>query len=217
MSATVRADIGPVITGADVERAVLDTLKLWLESYLRECEHRRGEPVGALPAPRGWLVTGRGLEKFTSDQLPCVIVMSGGIVVKPTPHAYPGALTCVWHLDVGTIWNAAWGTLSREHAQLMVRAMTLTLLQRPLGDLAAVVDFTGERYDELDFAETRTYSAAVAQFTVEVEEALWRDGGPPPFATPGEPASPFDPLTVVTETGVTVEQLPLTQRRLRNE
>jgi hypothetical protein len=210
MVVVTQGDIGPVTIGADIEHALIDTLKAWLPSYLRECERKRDMPVGAIPTPRGWLITGRDLAKYTSDQLPCVIVMSTGIVVKPLAQGYPGSMMCVWHVDVGTIWNAAWGDLSREHAQLYVRAMALTLLQRPLEDLAGVVDFMGERYDEIDFADTRTYSAAVGQFTVEVEDVLWRAGGPPPYVTPGDPDIPWGPWTPVQETGVTIDKVPIT-------
>jgi hypothetical protein len=214
---TEQSVIGPIITGADVEHAILDTLHKWVPSYLRECEHARYMKVGDLPEPKGWLITGRQLEKFTSDQLPCIIVMAGGIVVKPLASGYPGMMTCVWHVDVGTIWNAAWGKMSREHAQLMVRCIALTLIQRPLeGGLAGVVDMTGERYDEIDFGDTRTYSAAVAQFTVEVEDVMWRAGGPPPWVEPGDPGA-FGPWTEVTETGVTVEAVPLTQTEAQDE
>jgi hypothetical protein len=218
-TATVRqAELGPVITGADVEHAILDTLFKWLPSYLRECERLRHMPVGDLPTPRGWLITGRQLEKFTSDQLPCVIVMAGGIVVRPVVSGYPGNMTCVWVVDVGTIWNTAWGRMTRDHAQLMVRAISLVLIQRPLeGGLAGVVDMTGERYDEIDFGDTRTYSAAVAQFTVEVEDVMWRAGGPPPYVEPGDPMDTWGPWTQVTETGVTVEAVPITQTEAEDE
>jgi hypothetical protein len=207
MSSThLQAEIGPVLTGADVEAAVLNTLRAWLPSYLAEGERAKGLEPGALPLPRGWLVTGRDLQKYTSDQLPCIVVMTGGVILKPLKQGYPGATTAVFNVDVGTIFNAAWGSKSRVHAQLYVRMMALTLVQRPLEGLPCAVDFVGENYDELDFSDTRTYSAAVAAFTLEVENVLWAAGGPPPYVTPpDDPLDPFDPWTTVTEVDVSVD------------
>jgi hypothetical protein len=70
---------------------------------------------------------------------------------------------------------------------------------------------TGESYDEVDFSDTRTYSAAAAGFNIEVEDAWWRSGGPPPYVEPPDPTVPFDPWVEVTDTGVTVENSPPTQ------
>lgn len=208
--------VGPIVTGSDVEHSILSTLQNWLVSYLRECEKWRGLDIGALPEPRGWLITGRELEKYTSDQLPCVIVMAGGVTVKPLAQGFPGSMTFVWTVDVGTIWNAAWGKLTRDHAQLMLRCIALTLVQRPLdtawhgsAQFPCVVDYVGETYDEIDFGDTRTYSAGVARFTVEVEDVMWRAGGPPPYVTPGD-ANAFDQWVDVKETGVTVNKVPIT-------
>lgn len=209
MSVTAtQAEIGPFVTGGDVEQALIDTLQHWLVPYLREGEDKHGLPRGDIPEPRGWAITGRDLQKFTSDQLPCVVVLAGGIVVKPLSQGYPGKTTSVWHVDVGVFFNAAWGRKSRQHAQLYVRAMSLCLVQRPLEGVAGVVDFTGEQYDEVDFAETRTYSAAVAQFTIEVENMMWRDGGPPPEVSPPDTDEPFEPWTEVAETDVEVTNTP---------
>src|SRR5436305_683154 len=108
MSATVTAaEIGPFVTGGDVELALVDVLRLWLPSYLAEGERTHGLPAGNIPTPRGWAITGRDLNKLTSDQLPCVIVMAGGIVVKPLATGYPGKATAVWSVDVATMFNAA--------------------------------------------------------------------------------------------------------------
>ena len=209
MSATtVQAEIGPFITGNRVEMAIIDTLRAWLPSYIAEGEHQTGGTPGAIPAPRGWAITGRDLDKFTSDQLPCIVVMSRGIVVKPLAQGYPGKTTGVWNVDVGAFFSAAWGRESRANAQLYVRAISLCLIQRPLGDLPCSVDFVGEDYDEVDFAATRTYSVSVGRFLVEVENMLWRDGGPPAYVEPPDPIAGFEPWTEVVETDVSVSKTP---------
>lgn len=210
MSVTLpqQAEIGPVITGGVVERELVKVLKDWLPGYLCECERKLGAEPGSTPWPKGWAITGRDLEKYVSDQLPCVIVMAHGVTTPPRRTGSPGSMTGVWNVDVGVIFNAAWGYLSRWHAQLYIRAIVLTLTQRPLvldGTHAAVVDFEGEAYDELTFPDTRTYSASVAVFTIEVEDMMWRDGGPPPAAEPpSDPTMPWVPWTEVREVDIEV-------------
>lgn len=210
MSVTLpqQAEIGPIVTGGVIETGLLDLLKDWLPAYLCACEQALGVEPGSTPYPRGWAITGRDLEKYVSDQLPCVVVMSSGINPPVRRGGSPGCMTAVWSMDAGVIFNAAWGYRSRWLAQLYVRAIALTLLQRPLvlGDgHTGVVDFTGEAYDELTFPDTRTYSASVAVFTIEVEDMMWRDGGPPPAAVPpSDPTIPFEPWTQVREVDIEV-------------
>lgn len=210
MSVTLQqqAEIGPVITGGLIEGKLVDVLRVWLPAYLCECERKLGAEPGSTPYPRGWAVTGRDLEKYVSDQLPCVVVLAGGVTSPPRRTGSPGRMTGVWNVDVGVIFNAAWGSLSRWHAQLYMRALALCLLQRPLvldDTHTAVVDFAGEAYDELTFPDTRTYSASVGVFTIEVEDMMWRDGGPPPAAVPpSDPTIPLLPWTEAQEVDVSV-------------
>lgn len=214
MSVTLpqQAEIGPVITGAHIEQSLIDLLKEWMPGYLCECERKLGVEAGDTPWPRGWAITGRDLEKFVSDQLPCVVVMAGGVTVRPRASGSPGSLTGVWNVDVGIIVNAAWGYKSRWIAQLYERVISLVVLQRPLvldDTHIGVVDFAGEAYDELTFPDTRTYSASVGVITVEVENFMWRDGGPPPEAQPpSDPTVPWEPWTEVREVDITVLNQP---------
>ena len=203
-----RAEVGPSITGADVEGAVIATLRHWLPSYLADVEEKHGLERGSTPWPRGWAVTGRDLAKLNSDQLPCVVVMTGGILEAPRKEGAPGVLTCRWSLNVGAIFAAAWGGKSRAHAQLYVRAISLVMIQRPLEGVDAVVDFRGETYDEMDFESSRSYSASIANFNIDIREVVWADGGPPPYVTPpDDPSQPFDPWVTVTETDIDLENV----------
>jgi len=203
-----QAEVGPCVTGADVEGAVLDTLRSWLPSYLSFVEGAHGLARGSTPVPRGWAVTGRDLAKLNSDQLPCVVVMTGGILEAPRKEGAPGCLTCRWSINVGAIFAAAWGGKSRQHAQLYVRAISLVMLQRPLQGIEAVVDLRGETYDEMDFESSRSYSASIANFNVDIREVVWAQGGPPPYvAPPTDPTQPLDPWVPVTDTDVEVEHV----------
>lgn len=210
MSATgFQAEVGPLITGGDIEHAVIDTLREWLPAYLSDAERKHGWEVGSTPTPRGWVRTGRNLQKLTSDQLPCMVIMAGGILQAPRKEGGLGVLTGAWGISVATIFHASWGAESRDHAQLYARCVQACLNQRPLEGLAASVDFRGEVYDELDIADSRSYSASVCAFSVEVREFAWADGGPPPRASaPGDPTAPWEDWVEVTQTEVTVQNTP---------
>ena len=206
-----QAEVGPMVSGADVEAAVKKTLHDWLWSYLAEYEGQHQIVPGTIARPRGWSVTGRDLQKLTPDQLPCVVLMSGGVIQQPVKTAAPGRYTARWSVDLGVVFSAAYGDSSRRDMQAYVCAMCVLLMQRPLEGLpGARVDWRGgEVYDEMDFDSSRTYSAGVVGFDIEVENVRWSDGGPPPYAAPPtDPNAPLDPWTTVTSADVTVENQP---------
>ena len=198
-----------MVAGFDVEDAVVTTLQTWLPAYVCEAERDHGWPVGSTPPIRGWAITGRDLQKLNSDQLPCIVVMAGGIVTPPIKRGPPGLLIATWGVEIGVVFSAAWGRASRRHAQLYAVATRTLMLQRPLDGLAAEVDTRGEMYDEMDFSDSRTYSAAVCSFNVTIEGVGWSDGGPPvPATAPGDPTVPFDPWVTVVEVDVAVQNVP---------
>ena len=205
-------EVGPMVTGADIEDAVLAQLKEWLPRYLVAGEEQHGLTKGSTPVPKGWAITGRILDKLLSDQLPCVIVLAAGVGPAATQREGTGVLGGDWTLGVGVMFDAALGRESRRRAQLYARAIQLVLQQRPLHALGqpCKVDWRGESYDELDFASSRTYSASVANFNVHCREVATTDGGPPPAAAPpGDPTVPFVPWVEVKKAEVTVEPEPL--------
>jgi len=209
---TIPGDVvGPMVSGGDIEQAVLDQLKAWLPRYICAAEEQHGITKGSTPAPRGWAVTGRDLQKLLSDQLPCVVLLAAGIGTAPHREG-TGAYSATWGIDIGVVFNAAWGREARRRAQLYARAVQLCLVQRPLVALSqpCEVDWRGEVYDELDFADSRSYSASVCSFNVLCREVANSNGGPPPDAAPpADPTVPFVPWTEVAKTTVTVEKTPI--------
>ena len=205
-------EVGPMVTGGDIEDAVLAQLKEWLPRYLVAGEEQHGKAAGSIPVPKGWAITGRVLDKLLSDQLPCVIVLAAGVGPSGTRREGTGVLAGDWTVGVGVMFNAAIGRESRRHAQLYARAVQLALQQMPLHALGqpCKVDWRGESYDELDFAQSRTYSASVVNFNVYCREVATTDGGPPPAAVPpSDPTVPFVPWVEVSKTEVAVEPQPL--------
>ena len=203
--------VGPMVTGADIEDAVLECLRSWLPGYLCEWERQHEITPGSTPVPRGWAITGRDLQKLLSDQLPCVVLLAAGIVSPPRKEAGVGIYTATWGVDIGVVFNAAWGRDSRRRAQGYARAVQCALEQRPMLalDQPLAVDWRGERYDEQDFADSRSYSISLCSVNVQCREVAWAAGGPPPDADPPvDPTVPFDPWVLVSDTETTVENVP---------
>ena len=197
-----------MVTSYDVELAILETLKAWLPAYLAEHDRQHGLDPGWTPAPRGWVLTGRTLQKLVSDQLPVVVLMNAGLTGPPRKEGPPGTYTATWAMQLGTLISAAWGSDSRQRAAAYSRAIQLALEQRGLAGITAAFAWTGELPDEYDFAGTRTYSATVLGLNVEVRNVAWSAGGPPPDAPPpDDPTAPWPPWVQVTETDISIDQV----------
>lgn len=215
------AEVGPMVSGFMVEMSVETTLRAWLPAYICEAERKHQLTAGEIAWPKAIAHSGTDLEKMAQDQLPCLVIMSGGIVSAPVRTAMPvsvggkfslpaGNLAATFSLEVASIFNAAWDTYARRNVQLYAVAVRDCLLQRPLVTLGAAVTLKGEGYDELDFERTRTYAASVVSFDVAVDAVAWTDGGPPPDAVPPtDPTQPFTPWPVVQDVDVDVSKQPI--------
>lgn len=79
------AVFGPMVTGSDVEKAVRDTIRYWLPTYLAEMERRTSRPAGRLQLIRSWATVGASFDQpHGSDDMPAAIIVSPGTV--DTPH-----------------------------------------------------------------------------------------------------------------------------------
>ena len=230
-----RADVGPMISGYAIEAAVELTLRNWLTAYLCEAERQHGLEAGLTAWPRGWAHIGSDLQKYAQDQLPCVVIMAGGIVDRPVYRAMPAAIgriavprgnmTAVFRVEVAVILGAAYDRTARRSSQLYAVALRSCLQQRPLDvpdeftfELAAEIRERGEEYDLLDFERTRTYAAADVRLDISVDNVGLTDGGPPPEAThPVDPTDPWEPWAQVSRTDVEVDKRPLDESPITEE
>lgn len=203
--------VGPTVTGGDIEDAALELLKDWLPRYLAAVEDQHGEERGKTPTPRGWGVTGQDWQKLIPDQLPCIILLAGGLRNPPEKEGGQGVLRATWGLGLIAFLSTAWGRESRRRCQWYARAIHLTLEQRPFSALGqpCAVRLRDEKYDQVDFPDSRTYAAALCAFDVHCREVAWANGGPPPgVQPPADPTEPFSPWVQVTDTEVDVINNP---------
>jgi hypothetical protein len=180
---------GPIVTGATVERAALDTLRTHARLYIAEtCRQEGRDP---LPDPRGYIVAST-FAKWPEDQLPVVVVISPGWAARPR-RAGNGRVMVPWTLAAGVIVSAT-PDRTRENGQLYLAALrTLLAQEQSLGGLAAGVDCIDEDYiPPFAFSRTRTLLALQATFVVTVPDAFTYGAGAGRWQPP-DPTDPTDP------------------------
>jgi hypothetical protein len=201
--------IGPIVSGRDVELAVLTFLKRWSGTYIAECERQRGRPPGSLPRIRGWTVASE-FEKWPEDQLPCVLLVSPGLAEAPTPDG-GGFFRAKFTLGLAVIVSTATANDTADLAKLYCAAMRAAILQhQSLEGFARGIEWLDENYDDLPSVDTRSLGAGQAIFAVEIDGFARRWNGP---TTPGEPPDPdTTPLPTdptATRVVVTTQPVPL--------
>jgi phage gp37-like protein len=201
---------GALVAAADVERAVLAQLQLWLRDYLAEVERHHGYQVGSLPYPRSWVISSE-VERMPEDQLPAVILASPGLADPPLADG-AGAYTARWQLTVA--FQVAARTDALRLARLYALAgRALLVQQQDLPELETQrIDWMDERYRLLDSVDDRTTCVSEVELGVEVANVTSRHQGPleplmPPEPGDLPPESPSWPEAVLVESRI--DKVPL--------
>lgn len=194
---------GRVVTGTDVERAVLDTLKAWMREYLAWVERHAERSPRSLQMPRSW-VSATEVERWPEEQLPSVLVLNTGLA-EPPERDGEGAFRASFAVGIAVIVSAKDRAETDELSKLYVTAIRAALLQHPsLGGFADAVEWVDENYDALPAgpggSRRRQLAAGQVVFRVTVGDVLVSPGGPTaPRDNPyEEPEWPFAETVEVT-------------------
>lgn len=187
--------VGRIITGNDLERAVLDLLRELLPRYVSEVERQTGRTPGQLAPPKGYIVASQ-FAKWPEDQMPVVVATSPGLVDRPR-RGGDGRTIARWAISAGVINSAVNIDKTRSNTLDYVAAIrTLVAQEQSLGGLALGVEWIGEDYiPPFPFGHTRSLFGAQALFTVTIDDVVsygWGPGGP--WGPPPKPAAPTDPM-----------------------
>jgi hypothetical protein len=192
---------GQMVSGAQVEQAVIDTVDLWMPTYLREAERQFGYAENSLLNFRT-IKTDNEFTKEMANQLPALVVISVGITGKPRPQG-GGPILASWVVGVALVVTARKQAeaekLSKDYAALM---RTLLLQQSSLGDFAAGVAWQNESYTDIPSSEERQLASASMEFHIDVDEVSNQRAGlrtPPddPTEVPSWPTA--ETVSVTTE------------------
>ena len=179
---------GPIFDGSLLTRAIIATLKLWMETYIREIEYQRGWTIGEIPLPKTY-VERWAFDSYPDDKMPAVVVVSPGMTEHPRRDG-DGMMNGWWAFGVGVIAAASTEDNSERLAKTYGAAARLILSQK--GSLDESWYFNGtdildETYTDLpDIEQARTMRSAHVIGRVQVLD-MWNTNKGPlyPMEPPG--------------------------------
>jgi hypothetical protein len=198
---------GRVLAGSDVEEAAKLHLQKWFGTYLAFMERQKNLTAGSLARPRSWITTNE-FDKFPEAQMPCVLIISPGLVGEPTKGGGHGRYRAKWALATAVIVSAATRAEADQYAKWYAACLRAVMIQKPSMDGFAIGnEWLGESYDDISFESARAQAAGKNLFSVLVDDVTTKNLGPnvvnDPDTTPYVPVNTADTVTNTIE----VEQL----------
>jgi hypothetical protein len=195
---------GVIKTGGIVEQSMIDTLRDWFPTYLRELELQLDMTAGLLPAPKSYSKADE-FEWETGQQLPAAIVISPGLAGHPLMDG-ERKYRATWTVAVGVIVSADTQEHTNELAKIYAAAVRAIVLQHgSLGEKAGGSEWIDEGYDDLPPDANRSMAAATMTFEIEVEDVIDRQGGPAYPIQPNPESQPGSEWPLVETAEATLE------------
>lgn len=185
-----------IVTPEDVEGAMRATIAEWAPDYFAELERNAGYAPGEVARPAG-VITTREFAKWPEDQLPLILVMSGGTIGKPVRRAR-GTYEAAWAVTVAAIVSDVDQGESRRLMAVYAGAIRAMVLQHKMlksslheDGFATFLAWEGETYSDIDFVDSRNLDSCRVNFSVGVEQVVTEQAGPrepseDPLEDPGE-------------------------------
>lgn len=205
---------GPIVTGDDVERAVVSFLwgedtdgNRWIDTYLGELERHAGYAPGTIERPKG-IVSRTELETWPEDVTPVIVVVSGTLTGRPLQRG--GAYEATWPLAISPVVADLDEEQTRKLAHVYTAAIRLAILQHgSLGGFAEASEWIDEGLEVRPIADSRSKMAGRVIFEITVSNVARRDAGPR-TALP-DPAVDPGPWPTITAREIDVVQVPITE------
>lgn len=194
---------GPIKDADQVEAAVEDTIKYWIDTFLREKEDQDGIPANSFPLPRAYV---RAVEpdKFPEDQLPAVILHCPGLKDRPYAEG-DGTYNAPFEVNVFVETMASSPAQTRWLAKKYTAVVRDILIKKASlrGFAEGGTVWDDESYDDLAIEDERTIGYGQVSFTVWVQDVSTRFGGPLEPADPVEQPGSEWPLVLTHEETIT--------------
>lgn len=157
--------VGRVVTAADVDAAVIDTLSVWMPAYVAELSEQSGVDI---PSPVA-VVSRQAPEYRKTDRYPFLIVADSGAEFTVRSEE----ADAVWSVSVYAMVNEKTERGVRDLAARLIAAVRVCLMQKHPG-----VTVTGEAYGVGDFDDEMVVGAGELTFDVSVPGAVVLNPGP---------------------------------------
>ena len=193
---------GSMISGAQVEDAVVATLQKWLSTYIAEVSAQNGYGRNDLPRIASYQVL-PDFDKWPENAFPAIVVVSGGITERPKKVG-GGRIQATWGFGMGVFCSANTQENTNKMAKIYTAAIRTCLLQHAsLLGFAIGLDWEDETYNDLGTDDSRSIAAGRGLFTVTVDNVALAQGGPRnPVSDASDeplydPTTPYSPVTVL--------------------
>lgn len=198
---------GPLVTDEDIQVAVRDTIKDWLETYLAAIERHVGLEPRSLPLPRSYVLEDSDqLRKGPEDQLPCIAILAPGTARAPEMDG-EGNYRAAVVISVSAIVSAGGLDSQANTSRLAKRyrkALEMLLVQQgSLGGFATATVFKGWSTNDLKPEDNRTIAAGMNLFEVLVPNVVQRGAG-----LKAPPEDPYEEIELPTVEEVDVVLKP---------
>lgn len=211
---------GPILDGADVERALIAHLRHWMPAaadYVRRVKDPDGKawPDGISEIREyGVSHADAAAEKWPEDQLPMLIAQSPGMEADPFTDG-EGRVSAIYGVMLSAIASSVTMADTKELARLYASAARLSIIQNPQLDAGSGVAFANgikmgaERNGQVrrGMEAERNLMICSVPYLIEVEDIMIVSEGP--IEVPEDPTEELPPRPRVKEGGgsATVEAL----------
>jgi hypothetical protein len=197
---------GPSVHERHVQRAVLDTIQLWIETYLANVERRESLPPRSIPVPASgnYVLRDDGaLGKRPEDQLPAICILCPGTTEEPTVDG-EGRYRAAFLVNVAAIVSSGDPDYVSDLAKLYTSALRDLLIQNgSLDGFAETSAWKGSRTDDLKPEDDRSIAAGVNVFHIYVSGVVQRGAG-----LKAPPEDPYEEIELPTVADVDVVLKP---------
>lgn len=192
---------GPIVNQPAIQQAVVETIDLWIVTYLAEIERQNDLEPRAIQLPKSYITSDDGeLNKWPEDQLPAILVMCPGNANDPVERA--DGYTANFAVNVAAIVSQRDKESTTTMAGYYGAALMALIVQNPsLGGIANGVRWRGGRTDDLAPDDARSIAAAVHVFEVEVENVVQLAD----FGLNEPPEDPYEAFEFETPDSITVD------------
>jgi hypothetical protein len=212
------AEFGPLVVETDVDRAVLDTLRLWMPQYLRQFEAERQLTPGLFSRPKAESYANTiEDDEWLDHRLPAVIVTTASTTGQPQ-RSGDGLYYAAWQVRVSAVVRGEMPAQARAIAAVFGGTVRRILVGPNLPDPVTFCEWGGSLIARVDPGDQGRYlAAAINTFTAYTDQILQQGAGPidpgGPYPDPdpgGDPTGDgtYDGLALVDTVTTTVHAKP---------
>ena len=127
------ADFGPVVASTDVDQGAINTIRLWIDTYMTRWELERNLPQHSLPRPVPASISNMiDPDELLDHQLPAILVSTATTVGTPEIMG-DGSYRAIWLTEIQTLVRGQRGPETRTLASTYEACVRWLLTEQAFG------------------------------------------------------------------------------------